>query len=149
EVIEEIRLSLPLGFKLEKKELPSLMSVGNTKNYSWLLLIIGWIWIISAVHFESFRWPFVIISIIPLSFIGIFGIFYFAGTSFDQGGYTSFILVTGLSVNGLVYLLSDYKQLLSRGIPRFAAYKQAFEQKILPIFLTLLSTAAGLVPFVL
>lgn len=149
EVIEEIRLSLPLGFKLEKKELPSLMSVGNTKNYSWLLLIIGWIWIISAVHFESFRWPFVIISIIPLSFIGIFGIFYFAGTSFDQGGYTSFILVTGLSVNGLVYLLSDYKQLLSRGIPRFAAYKQAFEQKILPIFLTLLSTTAGLVPFVL
>jgi len=91
----------------------------------------------------------VIISIIPLSYIGIFLIFYFTGASFDQGGYTSFILVTGLTVNGLIYLLSDYKELLNQGMNRVEAYKQAFEQKILPIFLTLLSTAAGLLPFAL
>lgn len=149
EVVAEMELELPLGFRLEKKEFSYFSLLEDSKNYGLILLIIGLIFIISAIHFESFRWPFVIIATIPLSYIGIFLIFYLTGASFDQGGYTSFIMVTGITVNSLIYLMSDYKQLLNEGSDRMEAYQKAFEQKILPIFLTLLSTIVGLLPFVL
>ncbi len=148
EVIAEMELVLPLGFRMEKKEFSYFQMNDETRSYALLILIIGLMLVILAIHYESFRWPFVIISIIPLSYIGIFLIFYWTGTSFDQGGYTSFILVTGISVNGLIYLMSDYKQLLDRGVSALQAYQMAFEQKILPIFLTIISTVAGLLPFV-
>src|SRR5690606_2544883 len=121
----------------------------DSKNYGLILLIIGLIFIISAIHFESFRWPFVIIATNHLLYIRIFLIFYLTRAIFDQGGYTSFIMVTGITVNSLIYLMSDYKQLLNEGSDRMEAYQKAFEQKILPIFLTLLSTIVGLLPFVL
>jgi hypothetical protein len=40
--------------------------------------------------------PLAVISLIPLSFIGVFLTFYLFGFNFDQGGFASFILLSGL-----------------------------------------------------
>ncbi|WP_317207904.1 efflux RND transporter permease subunit [Membranihabitans marinus] len=151
EVLAEMKLELPLGFRMATREFSYFSTELQQKQYKYLLLIIVLIYIIMAIHFESLRLPLVIITIIPLSYIGIFLIFYWTGSSFDQGGYTSFILVTGLTVNGLIYLLSDYYKLLKSVavVDKLEAYLQAFRYKILPIFLTLISTSVGLLPFAL
>ncbi|MCY4299683.1 MAG: efflux RND transporter permease subunit [Flavobacteriaceae bacterium] len=86
---------------------------------------------------------------IPISFIGAFFTFYIFKINFDQGGYASLILLCGISVNAALFLLNDYHRLKSEfpEKPNKILNFKAFNQKIIPIVLTILSTIVGLVPF--
>jgi multidrug efflux pump subunit AcrB len=70
---------------------------------------------------------------------------------FDQGGYTSFLLVSGLVVNGMILLVSDYKRFQKKQRLRCgrALFRKALSHKFTPIVLTILSTIVGLIPFML
>ena len=140
---------LPLGYTI--KDAPFQFGASTEETpYHLFLLIIGLIFFICTIHFESLRQAFVIILLIPISFIGIFLTFYVFDLNFDQGGYTSFILLSGLVVNGLILLMNDYNFYQKKYPKRsfIKNYKKAFQQKITPILLTVLSTAIGLIPFV-
>ena len=86
---------------------------------------------------------------IPLSFIGVFITFYLFGVPFGHGGYASFLLLSGLTVNSALYIINDLNQVRKK-VPAMASVQQyihAFRQKIVPIMLTIFSTVLGLVPF--
>ena len=104
-----------------------------------------------AVLFESLLLPLVIIFLIPLSFIGVFLVFGFSGWSFDQGGYASLIMLSGLVVNAGIYILHQYRG-MQGAIGKKSAmqlYIRAFNHKIVPITLTVISTVLGLIPFLM
>ena len=144
----EMKKELPLGYKMENAQ-QGFWQQKAQKQYSLILLIIGLIFFICAVQFESFRQAFAIVLLIPISFIGIFLTFYCFDFNFDQGGYTSFILLSGLVVNGLILLINDYNHYRKK-YPRrsfISNYSKAFLHKITPVLLTIISTALGLIPF--
>jgi multidrug efflux pump subunit AcrB len=87
---------------------------------------------------------------IPISFIGVFLTFYIFDFNFDQGGYASFILLCGISVNAALYIINDYNNLKKEYPLRSSQkiYFKAFNYKITPVLLTILSTMVGLIPFV-
>ncbi|MBN2636108.1 MAG: efflux RND transporter permease subunit [Prolixibacteraceae bacterium] len=147
--IEEMNDILPLGYKVQTSS--SNYWYGNDKNqYLLLLLIIVIIYFITAVLFESLLKPLAVISLIPISFIGVFLTFYLFGFNFDQGGFASFILLSGLVVNAAIYIINDYNNLIARKNKptSIKTYLKAYNQKIVAITLTILSTVLGLVPFV-
>lgn len=148
--IDEINLILPLGYKAQKPERYWYWDNKEKKQYWLLLLIIVIIYFITAVLFESLVKPLAVISLIPISFIGVFLTFYLFGYHFDQGGFASFILLSGLVVNAAIYVINDFNNLISRREKQntISTYLKAFNQKIVPITLTILSTVLGLVPFV-
>jgi multidrug efflux pump subunit AcrB len=149
EVLAQIRREVPLGYTLERQS----YQFGNEqrKQYQLLLLIIVLIFAVCAVMFESFRQAFTIVLLIPVSFIGVFLTFYVFDFPFDQGGYTSFILLSGIVVNSLILLLNDYNRFRKKQAGRSAldVYLKAFRQKITPIVLTVISTVLGMIPFVM
>lgn len=133
---------LPVGYKAEDRA--STWSDLHKDNYLWLiLLIILVIYVITAITLESFRLPLSIIWMIPISFIGAFLVFGLSDLTFDQGGLASFIMLSGLSVNAGIYIISEWK---TRG-NGVREYVKAFVVKITPILLTLSSTIIGLLPF--
>ncbi len=148
ECLEGFQPSLPLGYSIDQKTY-RFGGEKAKKQYQLLLLIIGLIFLISSVHFESLKMGLSVISLIPISFIGIFLTFYWFDFPFDQGGYTSFILVSGIVVNGLLLILSDYKKLVNIHPEKSAidVYIMAYSGKITPILLTIISTVLGLIPF--
>ncbi|MCB0632548.1 MAG: efflux RND transporter permease subunit [Saprospiraceae bacterium] len=149
ECLEAMRLSVPLGYTMERL---NYRREGEQQQLnSLLLLVIVLIFFICAVHFESLRRALVIIWLIPISFIGIFLTFYLFDFYFDQGGYTAFIMVSGLSVNSLILILSDYQGFRKQQPYRDALelYIKAYRHKITPILLSVLSTALGLIPFLI
>jgi multidrug efflux pump subunit AcrB len=87
---------------------------------------------------------------IPVSFIGVFLTFYLFDFNFDQGGFASFILLCGIVVNAGLYIINDYNNFCrAKGISdSLQLYIKAFNHKIIPVFLTIISTVLGLVPFV-
>ena len=147
--LDTLRAGLPLGFTAERR---SYSRDREAKQLTALMgLAVLLIFFICAVLFESLRQALNIIFLIPVSCIGIFITFYYFNVRLDQGGYTSFLLVTGLAVNGLILVVNEFNYLRKRnlGWPEARLYATAIRHKILPIVLTVASTAAGLIPFLL
>ena len=147
DVIQEMKKELPHGYSIMQG---GLNFQKDTKNQNRLFfLIIGIIFFICAIMFESYKQAFVVILLIPISFIGTFLTFYWFDFPFDQGGYISFILLSGIVVNGIILIVNDFNLLKKRYYDRTSLelYIEAFSYKILPIILTILSTSLGLIPF--
>ncbi len=150
ECLEQMDKIMPVGYSAERKTY-SFWGKEKRKQYSLILLVIGLIFFISTIHFESFRQALAVIALIPISFIGIFLIFYWFDGSFDQGGYTSFLLLSGLVVNSLILIINDYNHFRKSNIAQdqISAYLLAFRHKFFPILLTILSTTLGMIPFLM
>lgn len=147
--LDTLRAELPLGFTAERG---SYSRNEVAKQWTALMgLAVLLIFFICALLFESLSQALAIVLLIPFSFIGVFLTFYLFGVRLDQGGYTSFLLVTGLSVNGIILIVNEFNRLrkMSPLLSSSELYVSAFGHKIRPIVLTVISTAAGLVPFLL
>lgn len=116
----------------------------------WLvLLVVGIIFFVSSVVFGSLLQPLMVILLIPVSFIGAFLTFHLFDIPFNEGGFAALVLLSGLTVNSVIYILNDLNQLRKDrlGLSQNRLYLKAFNQKIIPILLTIVSTVLGLVPF--
>lgn len=138
---------LPIGFRADS---PSHdFGRKEKQQQAWLiLLVVAIIYTMCTILFESLRKPLVIILMIPISFIGVFLSFGWSDFIFDQGGFAAFVLLCGIVVNAGIYLINEEDTCAAisgkRGI---ALYLKAFNHKIVPISLTILSTILGLAPF--
>jgi multidrug efflux pump subunit AcrB len=148
--IDELKAHLPLGYSVREENYKGWWNKNDKKQYYLIFLVIGIIYFICSILLESLRQPLAIIGMIPISFIGVFLTFYLFDFNFDQGGFASFILLCGIVVNAGLYIINDYNQLLKTGRKsgRLKMYVKAFNHKIIPIMLTIISTVMGLIPFV-
>lgn len=149
EHIKNMKQILPLGY-IAKDSSFSGWNRNDKKQYYLLFLVIVIIFLLTSILFESFIQPLVVISMIPISYIGVFLTFYLFDFNFDQGGFASFILLSGIVVNAGLYIINDYNNLRKRdtALSNLQLYTKAFNHKIIPIFLTIISTVLGLIPFV-
>lgn len=149
ENVKQLAEKLPIGYRVFENSYGG-WDKKDMQQYYFIFVVIMVIFFICSILLESLRQPFAIISMIPISFIGVFLTFYLFDLNFDQGGYASFILLSGVSVNAALYIINDYnnfrKQNPNRNVQ--AMYFKAFNYKIIPVLLTIMSTMAGLVPFV-
>ncbi len=139
---------LPIGFKADLDQWGLGMS--TSKTFLLLLIIITIIYIICSILFESLLQPLIIITLIPISFIGLFLTFYFTNFRFDQGGIAALIMLSGISVNAGIYVLNQYNLISRSAIGKRSSirnYIKSYNHKIIPILLTIVSTVLGLVPF--
>jgi len=146
--VNDFREKLPMGYSIESNSNYYFWSQRGNKQY-WLLgLIFVIIFFMCSILFNSLKQPFAVIFVIPISFIGIFLAFYLFHLNFDEGGFASFVLLSGLSVNANIYILNEYNNNLRKfPISPLKAYLKAWNAKINPIFLTVISTILGFIPF--
>jgi multidrug efflux pump subunit AcrB len=101
--------------------------------------------------FENLKEPFFIISMIPLSFIGLFLTFAWGGFYFDQGGYAAFVMLGGLVTNAAIFIVNDFNNLRKK--KPAALYNRllikAAANRARTIFLTTISACCGLIPFLI
>lgn len=148
--IDSLSSMLPVGISFKLKENFYLFSRQKKDYFKLLLFIIVMIWAISMIFFENIRLSFIVVAMIPISFIGIFLIFYLFDFPFDQGGIAGFVLVSGLTVNAVYYIMYEYLFLQKHqpGKNAVQIYSEAFRRKIFPVSLTIISTILGFIPFV-
>lgn len=146
---KELAQILPLGYSVRQNQWGG-WDKKDKKQYFLILLVIVIIYFICTILLESLLQPLAVIFMIPVSFIGVFLTFYLFDFNFDQGGFASFILLCGIVVNAGLYIINDYNNFCrAKGVQNsLRIYLKAFNHKIIPIFLTIISTVLGLVPFV-
>lgn len=138
---------LPLGFAAVKQSY-SYGAEEKKTQIKLILLVIAIIYTMCAIIFESLLLPLVIIMMIPVSFIGVFLIFGLTEFRFDQGGFAAFVLLCGIVVNAGIYLITECMECQRTSKKSgLRLYMMAYNHKIVPISLTIISTILGLVPF--
>lgn len=153
-IIKEMNRDMPVGFRIKDgNEWGNFywQGAGGIDARIWyILLVITIIYFICAILLESLRQALVVITIAPISFIGCFLGFYFFGLRFNEGGLAAFIMMCGLSVNAILYIINDYNNRAKAGRPRnLQTYLKAYNAKIIPILLTIVSTMLGFIPFLI
>lgn len=135
---------LPIGYSIE-------CARGGwnpeSSSYYWLVLLaLAIIFFVCSICFESLRMPIAVMSMVPLSFVGVFLTFGLPfGLTFDQGGFAAMVLLCGTVVNAGIYLVFQFMD--ESGDNPVNRYVNAFRKKAWPISLTILSSVLGLVPF--
>ncbi len=147
--IDEFRTTLPLGYTIEEKS--RYDSWEEKGEQYWLLfLILVIIYFSCSVLFNSMKQPFSVICVVPIAYIGVFLTFNRLELGFNQGGFAALVLLCGISINANIYILNEYNNIIkNRNIPPLKAYIKAWNAKISPIFLTVVSTMLGFIPFII
>jgi hypothetical protein len=148
--VKETSGLLPLGYTAQNSVYNYSWNE-NKANYYLIFLVILIIYFICSILLESLKQPFVVISLIPFSFIGVFITFHVFDIPVDEGVFAAMILLCGIVVNATLYILNDFNSLRRRKpqLSERVLYVKAFNSKIIPILLTKLATIIGLIPFLL
>ena len=149
--VEELANRLPMGYTVQNDSHYSSLNTKDYKQYLLLGLLIVIIFFTTSILFNSLKQPLAVICIIPISYIGVFLTFYLFRINFDQGGFASFVLLSGITVNAAIYILNDFNNIRMRrpGLHPLKAYIKAWNSKAIPIFLTVVSTILGFIPFLI
>ena len=151
ETMENFTPKLPVGYRAERQS-RRLKREGKNEQIYMVLLVITIIYFVCAILFESLLQPLAVIGTIPIAFIGVFLSFYWFELNFDQGGFAAFILLSGLTVNSALFIINDMNNYRTgymslSGKLKMKTYLKAFNGKIIPILLAILSTVVGLSPY--
>jgi multidrug efflux pump subunit AcrB len=140
---------LPLGYAAASEYNYYRWGEKDRTQYLFLGVIILIIFFMTSILFNSLKQPLAIICVIPVSYIGVFLTFYAFKLNFDQGGFASFVLLCGITVNAGIYLITEFNRIRADRplMNPVKAYIKAWNIKIVPIFLTIISTMLGFIPF--
>ncbi len=105
---------------------------------------------VMACQFESLRDPFVVMFSVPLAAIGVVGMLFVSGTTFNVQSFIGCIMLAGIVVNNAI-LLVDHTNLLRRrdGMPLREAIEEAGRRRLRPILMTAMTTITALTPLAL
>lgn len=147
QITDEFNAKMPVGYRCLNRTYGWYEDTGT--QYWLIILIVVIVFFICTILFESFRLPLVIISLIPVSFIGTFLTYYLSGVEFGTGGFASLVLLSGLTVNGGIYIIHEYQNIVRHNCVRtpIVLFVKAYNHKITAVCLTILSTIFGLLPF--
>ena len=103
--------------------------------------------LILLTQFNSFITPFIIMTSVVLSLVGVFIGLLVTGTPFGiiMTGI-GVISLAGVVVNNAIVLIDYYNQLLTKGLKSFDALMRAGSVRFRPVMLTAITTILGLLP---
>ncbi|MFW5889879.1 MAG: efflux RND transporter permease subunit [Marinilabiliaceae bacterium] len=116
------------------------------KYFGVALLIIA---LIVIIYFRSFRQGMMILLSIPLGILGAVWGHSIHGEPLSMFSVWGMVALTGVIINDSVIFVSRYNQLLIEGHQVFQAAIESAKSRFRPIFLTTLTTTAGLMPLIL
>ncbi len=113
------------------------------------LIIIMLIYMVIAFTFRSYSQPLLLLLMIPFSLIGIVWGHYFHGFPINILSWLGIIALIGIMVNDGLVLVGKFNSQLKEGVKFDEALVLAGVSRFRAIFLTTLTTVAGLAPLLL
>ncbi len=144
------------SYKTEEGEIYAISFYGDFKQQfdvqkdfaNAIIIALIAVYLVLVYQFKSLKAPLVIMSTIPLGFIGIFITFtllwIFFGKYFDTGGLVGILALIGIVVNNSILILEAYDDFLKKGNDVKESLILACNQRFRPILLTSLTTSLGI-----
>lgn len=143
------KLRLPEGYRIvpageiESRE-ESFGGIGGA-----ILVAIFGILAILVLEFRTFRSTAIVASVIPLGIAGGIAALFLVGQTLSFTATIGFVALIGIEIKTSILLVDLTNQLRAQGMPMEDAIRRAGEVRFLPIVLTSLTAAGGLLPIAL
>lgn len=111
-----------------------------------VFLAIALIYILLASQFESFVYPLVVLTSVPLCAIGMVLALFLTGRAFGLTAFIGLLMLIGIVVKNGILLVDYTNQLRARGMPRDEAILTAGPTRLRPILMTTLAAILGMMP---
>ncbi|MBT4764280.1 efflux RND transporter permease subunit [bacterium] len=139
-------MNLPQGYKISMGgELEDIEKSYREIFYSFIISIILIAGIL-VLQFNSFRQPFIILFTLPLALIGVFGGLALIRLNFSLPAFIGIVGLSGIVVNDAIILIDRINTNLKNKMPFYEAIIDAGMSRMQPIFLTTITTIAGILP---
>nr|WP_221301894.1 efflux RND transporter permease subunit [Texcoconibacillus texcoconensis] len=143
------RLNMPDGYSLNfGGEGEDMMESFEQLGFA-LLLSIFLVYLVMAVQFESFVYPFVIMFSLPTMFVGVIVGLFVMQQSLSVPAFIGVIMLAGIVVNNAIVLVSYINILRDQGYDRIEAVIESGKSRLRPILMTSLTTALAMLPLML
>lgn len=150
EIAERLRgVALPAGVTAELGGQNEEMRRSFTSLRTAVLLAVFIVYLVMAVQFESFLYPFIIMFTVPLALLGAVLGLGITRTPLSILAAIGGIMLAGIVVNNGIVLVDRINQLRRRRMDVEAAILRAGRERLRPILLTAGTTVVGLVPMAL
>ncbi len=113
------------------------------------IIILVLIYVVIAFTFRSYSQPLLLLIMVPFSLIGIVWGHFIHDFSINILSWLGIIALIGIMVNDGLVLVGKFNSYLKEGMPFNDALYQAGKSRFRAIFLTSLTTVAGLMPLLL
>ncbi|MEA2553352.1 MAG: hypothetical protein QOJ65_1528 [Fimbriimonadaceae bacterium] len=114
-----------------------------------VFLAIALIYMLLASQFESFIYPLVVLTSVPLCAIGMVLGLFLTGRAFGLTAFIGLLMLIGIVVKNGILLVDYTNQLRARGMPRDEALLTAGPTRLRPILMTTLAAMLGMLPLAL
>lgn len=114
-----------------------------------VFLAIALIYMLLATQFESFVYPLIVLTSVPLCAIGVVLALFLSGRSFGLTAFIGLLMLIGIVVKNGILLVDYTNQLRGRGIPRDEAILTASPTRLRPILMTTSAAILGMLPLAL
>lgn len=155
DINEDIRLNIVPDLQAKYPSISALYEgqnreagkfIGSAKTV--LPVIILLIYVTIAFTFRSYSQPLLLLLLVPFSLIGVAWGHYFHGLKINVLSFLGIIALIGIMVNDGLVLISKYNLNLKRGMNFEDSILEAGKSRFRAIFLTSITTAAGLAPLI-
>jgi multidrug efflux pump len=121
----------------------------GSSMYFVFILALGIVFLVLAAQFESYIHPLVIMLTVPLAISGALVGLWLTAQSLNIYSQIGIIMLVGLAAKNGILIVEFANQLRDRGIAFQEAIMRASRQRLRPILMTGITTAAGAVPLVM
>ncbi len=111
-----------------------------------LVIAVLVIYLILVALFGSLLQPLVIVSVIPMTIVGVIWAFYFHGMPFSFLGLLGIVGLTGVVVNDSIVLVDFIRRNRAFKMGTLEASVDAGVKRLRPVYLTTVTTFFGLIP---
>ena len=119
----------------------------NMLNFSTaLFMAVILIYLVMCALFESYLFPLSILTTVPISFVGVYWLFYLTSTGMDMVTLIGCILMVGLIVNNGIVIVDYINQMRERIGDRNQAIMRAGLDRLRPVMMTAITTILGVLP---
>jgi multidrug efflux pump subunit AcrB len=139
-------LPLPAGYRISQQgEIRQMKETFGGLGLSIALSVL-FLYVAMVVTFASFARPLMVMSAIPLAFIGVpWGMLLFS-RHFCMPAAMGMVLLGGIVVNNAILLMDFIESAREKGTDLKTAIEDAITRRTRPILMTALSTVAGMLP---
>jgi HAE1 family hydrophobic/amphiphilic exporter-1 len=143
------KISLPAGYDIKLIGMAEMQEESFLNIFISLLLAIVFVYIVLAMQFESFIYPFSIMLSLPMALIGAVLALLISGSSMSVVSMIGIIMLMGLVTKNAI-LLIDYTNIQrERGLSRTDALLVAGPTRLRPILMTTFAMIFGMAPVAL
>ncbi|HSO07334.1 MAG TPA: efflux RND transporter permease subunit [Pelomicrobium sp.] len=137
------------GFTVDLAGQSRELREAGAELYFVFVLALGFIYLVLAAQFESFRSPLVIMLTVPLAITGALAAMWLKGIMLNVYSQIGLVMLIGLITKNGILIVEFANQLRDQGREKLDAVIEAATLRLRPILMTSLATVLGAVPIAL